>query len=98
MSKHTTYLQLRDAQVALSVGKLRSDTRVQVKMPAFVVKALDALFPDTDRSTLLTSLAVDTLVRRLELDHDAPARLAAQDQAGLDTLILYLEERERADS
>ena len=103
MKKRATYkitpqqaLELRDMAEAAQYHALPTDTRIQVKMPKAVVKTLDALFPDVNRSQLLTKLALDAIVRKLRfIDNPELDMLVDSEQSDLDDLWEYLEERER---
>lgn len=89
-------LMLRDMAEAAEYGSLPADARVQVKMPSEVVKVIDVLFPDTDRSAFLTKLALDAIVQKLRFwDRPDVGDLVASEQSDLDDLWNYLEERER---
>ncbi|OGV96644.1 hypothetical protein A2W24_01630 [Microgenomates group bacterium RBG_16_45_19] len=79
----------------LSSGSVKTDRRVQIKMPKLVVEELDRLFPDTDRSRLLTQLALEAILTKLRFtNRPGLGVIASSEQAGLDTLWDYLEERE----
>ena len=84
-----------DLATNLTHGSVPTDQRVQVKMPSKVVNELDRLFPKIDRSRLLTQLAVEAINQRLRFaDRPELTALASQEQAGLDTMWDYLEERD----
>lgn len=89
-------LILRDMHQATQYSALPADKRVQVKMPTKVVEALDELFPDIDRSQIITKLALDAIVRKLRFaDNPNLAAWQENEQVELDNLWDYLEERER---
>jgi len=89
------YIKLKELATALEYGKVKSDKRIQVVMPSFVVKTLDKEFPNVDRSSLLTRLAVEALLAKIEYEDSMELsnwRMAEQED--LDTMWNYLEERE----
>ena len=89
-------LKLQDMGTAAEYQALPLDKRVQVKMPSSVVASLDQLFPDTDRSQVITRFVLDALVRHLRFSADEELSLLANDeQTQLDTLWEYLEHREQ---
>lgn len=91
----TKQASFEDLATSLTHGSVPSDQRVQVKMPSQVVRELDRLFPQIDRSRLLTQLAVEAINQRLRFaDQPQLAQLASQEQAGLDTMWEYLNERD----
>lgn len=81
--------------VALEYGQLDNNRRVQLKMPAAVVREIDKVFPDIDRSKLFTQLALQALYNKY-LYQDRPdfETLAQQEQAELNQMWDYLEERD----
>ena len=50
-----------DIETAINLNKRISDTRVQVKMPGIVVSQIDAIFPNQERSKILTLAAIKYL-------------------------------------
>lgn len=94
--KPQTLLMLKDMQTALQYGSVRADRRIQVVMPSEVVSALDDLYPDTDRSKLLTQLAIDFILQKQHfVDRPELANLVSSEQSGLDSMLQYLEAREK---
>lgn len=88
-------LILKDMQTALEYGSVKADRRLQVVMPSAVVEALDELFPELERSKVLTQLAINAILEKQAFgDRPELGELAAHDQAGLTTMLNYLEERE----
>jgi len=98
MNSTATFIQLQhflDLSKAAQVGVLRSDARIQVKMPTEVVRALDQIFAGKNRSHVLTQLAVDAVIQQLRLKDRAVLKdLSASEQEMLDTAVSYLEERD----
>jgi hypothetical protein len=91
----TKHQLFEDLSISLQFGAVKADRRVQVKMPDIVVQELDRLFPDTDRSLLLTKLAVEAILHHLRFsDRPDLGDLTHADQAGLDTMYGYLETRD----
>ncbi len=85
----------QDLSAGLLLGKVKADRRLQVKMPSQVVVQLDALFPDVDRSFVLTQLAVNAIAQELKFhDREALRSLASAEQSGLDDMLVYLEKRD----
>lgn len=88
-------LKLRDMSTTLQYGSVKSDKRIQVVMPAAVVDALDQMFPEKDRSAVLTSLAIDAILdRHYFADRPDFEQMSKLEQQGLNTMLEYLEERE----
>ena len=82
--------------VAAQYHALPADTRVQVKMPSEVVKALDGLYPHVDRSQILTHLALDAVLRQLRFANNPDlAAIVNNEQSMLDNALNYLEQREK---
>jgi len=89
------YLRLKELSAALEYGKVKSDKRIQVVMPSFVVNALDKEFPNTDRSSILTRLAVEALLAKIKYEESTElSDWRMSEQEDLDTMWNYLEERE----
>ncbi|HEX7018009.1 MAG TPA: hypothetical protein VF209_03840 [Patescibacteria group bacterium] len=89
------YLSLRDMAIALEYGSVPADKRIQVKMPSIVVEELDRLFPTIDRSKLLTQLALEAILHTYRfVDRPDLGDLAASEQAAMDEMWNYLEERD----
>jgi len=94
-NKTENYYKLRDLARNLEYGDLKSDRRIQVKMPSNVVEALDLTFPHIDRSKLLTKLAIQALLdNKLKDPRDSWASFADMEDATNQDLLGYLEERE----
>lgn len=92
------YLTLRDMAVALEYGSVSADRRIQVKMPSEVVDALDRLFPQVDRSKLLTQLALEAILHAYRFaDRPDLGEIATSEQSRMNTMLEYLEERETQD-
>lgn len=82
--------------VAAQYHALSADARVQVKMPSAVVTALDKLYPNIDRSQILTHLALDAVLRQLRFaDNSDLAAIVDNEQSMLDDTLNYLEQREK---
>ena len=79
---------------ALSFTKQKADRRVQLKMPKLVVEQIDKLFPEVDRSTFITQLALEAILRKLRFPEPEIDELVSQEQAGLDRMWEYLQEQE----
>jgi hypothetical protein len=94
------YYMLRDMSRSLEYGKIKLDKRIQVKMPSFVVEKLDSMFPNTDRSTLLTKLALEAILNGAYIDNqpnDGWATFVDMEEAASEDMLNYLEEREKSD-
>ena len=90
----TKYLQLKDMATALQYGELPNDRRVQLKIPAAIVKEIDLAFPNISRSKLFTQLALEALQQKYRYSHPELELLAQEEQADLDQMWSYLEERD----
>lgn len=89
-------LQLQDMHTTLQYGSVTSDRRIQVVMPSKVVQALDETFPEKDRSAVLTSLAIEAILNRQRFaDNPELNALNQAEQEGLNTMLDYLEKREK---
>jgi hypothetical protein len=87
----------KDLATSLRQGIVKTDRRVQVKMPSKVVEELDRQFPNADRSQIITQLAVDVIYQRLRFaDRPLLRDIASSEQSNLDEMWLYLEERDAA--
>lgn len=94
--KPQVLLRLKDMQTALQYGSLKSDRRIQVVMPAEVVTALDALSLDSDRSKILTQLALDFILKHQHFaNRPELISIVDSEQTGLNQMAQYLEEREQ---
>ena len=79
----------------LELGSLKNDSRIQVKIPSAVVKELDKLYPKQNRSKLFTKLALSAIIEKHRFaDSLELSSLVAAEQAGLNEMWAYLEERE----
>lgn len=88
-------LNLIDIANAPRFGNLPADKRVQIKMPSSVVAALDKLFPKTDRSRLLTQLALQAISQKLRFSNRPDLYFVSQtEQNNLDSAWNYLEGRD----
>ena len=92
------YYMIRDMARALDYNaKLDLDRRIQVKMPSFVVDTLDAMFPKTDRSTLLTKLALQAILDNIYIEtqpDDGWASFIDMEKEANKDMLDYLEKRE----
>lgn len=89
-------LVLRDMATTIEYGQITMDKRIQVKMPALVLQKLDTLFPELDRSAVITKLAIQAILDKERFaDPDDSIFFKPTEQADLDTLWNYLEEREK---
>jgi hypothetical protein len=94
VSKSRENQQLSDW--ASGMGNLPpANQRVQVKMPAMVVKKLDELYPNVDRSQIITQLALQAIVQQLRfIDRPDIGGLADAEQSTLNDMWDYLKERD----
>ncbi|MBU0576243.1 hypothetical protein KJ707_00010 [Patescibacteria group bacterium] len=90
----TKYLWLKDMATTLQYGELPNDRRVQLKIPAAVVKEIDLAFPNITRSKLFTQLALEALQRKYRYGDPDLSLLAQEEQHDLDQMWHYLEERD----
>lgn len=96
MKNQKKYLELHDMSNALQYGSLDADRRIQVKMPSAVVDALDELFPEVDRSKILTQLALEAILTRKRFQERGVLQaMVNSEQEDWDTMLEYLEKRER---
>lgn len=95
LSDAQIFQHFQDLSSNSNLGKPRADKRIQVKMPSIVVEKLDELFPDVDRSFVLTQLAAHAIMQELKFrDRQVLKSLADSEQQGLDDMLEYLEERD----
>jgi hypothetical protein len=88
--------RLRDAALAMDYGTLKSNARIQVKMPSFIVEEIDKTFPEVSRSQVLTKAVIEFLLNKKRFANNPDlGQLHYDEQKTLDTLLDYLEERER---
>ena len=74
---------------------LAKDQRLQVKMPSVLTQELDRLFPNLDRSEILTQLALQAVVQKLRFaDRPELGELVAEEQSAADEMWNYLEKRD----
>lgn len=93
--KAKTDQMISDFSASLVLSKFNADKRVQVKMPKIVVEELDRLFPEVDRSHLLTQLATNAILQQLRFqDRQILREQISTEQSGLDDMLDYLEERD----
>jgi hypothetical protein len=91
-----SYLLLKDIATTLEYGSVKADKRIQVTMPKFVVDELDRLFPQIERSKLLTQAATELLLRRLRFKDNADLQfLVETEQDELDETWDYLNKRDQ---
>lgn len=94
--KTTTETLLYDMAKTLELGKLTSDSRVQLKMPKLLVDEIDKEYPQIDRSKYFMWLAVNNLLlKKRAIPDDDLQDLLTSDQETLSDLADYLDERER---
>jgi metal-responsive CopG/Arc/MetJ family transcriptional regulator len=80
---------------SLRLGTVKSDRRIQVKMPSQIVQELDNQFPDSNRSQILTQLAADLISQKLKFqDREILTHMQNSEQSELDEMWNYLEERD----
>lgn len=91
------YFILRDAADAFEHGGVKSDRRVQVKLPSFIVDELDNEFPDQDRSTVIAQAAIEVLLRKKRISDPELEGWQAQEQYDLDRMWDFLDELEEDD-
>lgn len=95
-SANQQQLVLRDMATTIEYGQVTMDRRIQVKMPGLVLQKLDTLFPELDRSAVITKLAIQAILDKERFaDLDDVVFFTPTEQADLDTLWNYLEEREQ---
>ncbi len=88
------YFVLRDCAEALEYGAVKSDARIQVKLPRIVLEQLDVNYPNTDRSKVITKAIIDLLLSKYRVADKELEHWQADDQYDMDRLWSYLEERE----
>ena len=84
------------ADWASGMGNLPpANQRVQVKMPAVIVKKLDELYPHIDRSQIITQLALQAIAQQLRfIDRPDLGDLVDSEQSKLNDMWDYLKERD----
>lgn len=89
----TDYQYLTDLSTSLALGGKKK--RVQVVMPAKLVAIIDRVYPDIDRSTLISQAFTDLLIRKHRITNpDLEAWISEQDY-DLDRMEAYINEREK---
>lgn len=81
---------------AKGLGQLPpADKRVQIKMPSLILKKLDELYPQIDRSRVITHLALQAIANQLRFaDRPELGELVADEQSAADEMWNYLEKRD----
>lgn len=87
------YQYLQDLSTSLALGGKKR--RVQIVMPDKLVQLIDKVFPNVDRSTLVSQAFTDLLLHKHRIaDPDLEAWIA-EEQYDLDEMETYLTEREK---
>ena len=95
-AKTVTETLLYDMAKTLELGKLNSDSRVQLKIPKLLVDEIDKEYPQIDRSKYFMWLAVNNLLlKKRAIPDDDLQDLLTSDQETLSDLADYLDMRER---
>lgn len=89
----TDYQYLQDLSTSLALGGKKR--RVQVVMPAKLVALIDKVFPDIDRSTLISQAFTDLLLHKHRIKNPDLEAWVAEEQYNLDEMETYLENREK---
>ena len=89
----TDYHYLQDLSTSLALGGKKK--RVQVVMPAKLVALIDKVFPDVDRSTLISQAFTDLLLHKHRVNHPDLEAWMSEEQYNLDEMDAYLTEREK---
>lgn len=94
-SKTAVEVLLYDMAKTLEIGKLNTDSRIQLKMPKLLVEEIDKEYPQIDRSKYFMWLAINNLLlKKKAIPDDDLQDLLASDQETLSDLSRYLDERE----
>lgn len=94
MNNDQDYLVLRDAANALEYGSLKSDARIQVKIPSNILTQLDKAYPDIDRSKVITKAILDLLLTKFRNSDPSLEHWQNDEQYDMDRMWNYLEERD----
>lgn len=89
----TDYQYLQDLSTSLALGGKKR--RVQVVMPDKLVQLIDKVFPNIDRSTLISQAFTDLLLHKHRIKDPDLEAWVAEEQYGLDEMETYLEAREK---
>jgi len=89
----TDYQYLQDLATSLALGGKKK--RVQVVMPAKLVQLIDKVYPNIDRSTLISQAFTDLLLHKHRIDNPDLEAWVAEEQYNLDEMETYLEAREK---
>lgn len=89
------YFLLRDAADAYEYGSIKSDRRIQVKLPSFIVDEIDKEFPGRDRSNVIARATLEVLLRKKRLDDSGLDNWQAEEQYDLDRMWDFLSEIEK---
>lgn len=89
----TDYQYLQDLSTSLALGGKKR--RVQIVMPEKLVQLIDKVFPDVDRSTLVSQAFTDLLLHKHRITDPDLEAWVAEEQYDLDEMEAYLEAREK---
>lgn len=89
----TDYQYLQDLSTSLALGGKKR--RVQIVMPEKLVQLIDKVFPDIDRSTLVSQAFTDLLLHKHRINNPELEAWIAEEQYDLDEMETYLEAREK---
>lgn len=88
------YLILRDMASAYSYGQVKSDKRIQVKIPNIVLKEIENTWPNENRSKIITQSVIEMILRKNRIGNGRLESWQNEEQYDLDRMWDYLEERE----
>jgi len=89
----TDYQYLQDLSTSLSLGGKKR--RVQIVMPEKLVQLIDKVFPNVDRSTLVSQAFTDLLLHKHRIVDPALEDWVSEEQYNADEMETYLIEREK---
>lgn len=88
----TDYQYLQDLSTSLALGGKKR--RVQIVMPDKLVQLIDKVFPDVDRSTLVSQAFTDLLLHKHRITDPTLEDWVREEQYDTDRMEAYIAERE----
>lgn len=89
----TDYQYLQDLSTSLALGGKKR--RVQIVMPEKLVQLIDKVFPNVDRSTLVSQAFTDLLIHKHRIANPDLESWVAEEQYNLDEMEAYIAKREQ---
>lgn len=87
------YQYLQDLSTSLALGGKKR--RVQIVMPEKLVQLIDKVFPNVDRSTLVSQAFTDLLLHKHRITNPDLEAWVAEEQYDSDRMETYINAREQ---